>query len=99
MMDRQDQQDPASLSESGGHAAHRFRATLAQLDALALAALLRELGAVLYNRDILRWRVLTDISDELIDVATLAARARLTDRAIASPRKPRAALAVRARRK
>ena len=57
----------------------RFRALLAELDALCLAAMLPELGVVLYNREIVRWRVMMDISDELLDQALLPARARMTE--------------------
>lgn len=60
--------------------AYRLRQLLAALDALPLATLLRELGAVLYNREIRQWAVLTDIADELLDEATLAARRRLFER-------------------
>ena len=59
---------------------YRLRALLAALEDLSLAALLRELGTVLYNREIQRWAVLSDISDELIDQATLDARRRITER-------------------
>jgi hypothetical protein len=85
--------DPASLCEASGGTLVCFRTTMATLDTMALAALLRELGIVLYNREILRWRVLTDISDELIDVATLPARVRLTERLLVTP--PRKPLAKR----
>ena len=64
----------------------KLRATLADLDHLPLAALLRELGAILYNRDISQWKVLTDVSDELLDEATLEARKRMTERMIADQR-------------
>jgi hypothetical protein len=52
------------------------------LDALSLAGLLRELGAVLYNRQIREWRVVVDVSDQLLDAATLPARVRLTERLV-----------------
>lgn len=68
---------------------------LRELDPASFAALLRELAAEAYNRDISRYRVLLDISEELLDGATLAARERLADRwlgqkALSAPRKPRA---------
>jgi hypothetical protein len=71
--------ESAPLSCTSGEIT-RLRSTLGDLDTLPLAALLRELGVVLYNRDIVRWRALTDISDEMLDGATLAARSRLVAR-------------------
>ncbi|MGH7393371.1 MAG: hypothetical protein ACREM3_28540 [Candidatus Rokuibacteriota bacterium] len=62
---------------------------LQSLDGLALAALLRELGVELYRREIARWRVLTDISDELLDQLTFAARRKLITRVLDPPRKVR----------
>jgi hypothetical protein len=62
----------------------QLRALLTALDDPTIAALLREIGHVLYNREILRWRVLTDVSDELLDRATAPARIRLLDRALAA---------------
>jgi hypothetical protein len=53
---------------------HDFRALLRALDAVALAALLHELGFELYRREIARWRVLGELADELADQATFAAR-------------------------
>lgn len=70
-----------------------FRALLAALGPLPLAALLRELGVILFNREVIRWRVLVDISDELIDAEMLAVRERLIERVI--HRKPPAVLASR----
>ncbi len=60
------------------------RQALRVLEAPAMAALLRELGHELYNREILEWRVLTDISAELIDRATFAGRARLAEQWLAA---------------
>jgi len=70
-----------------------FRALLAALGPLPLAALLRELGVILFNREVIRWRVLVDISDELIDGEMLAVRERLIERVL--ERKPPAVLASR----
>jgi hypothetical protein len=39
---------------------------------------------VLYNREINRWRVVVDVSDELLDQALAPARARLTDKMLAA---------------
>lgn len=55
-----------------------LRDVLRKLDGAALAALLHELGFELYRREIARWRVLSDIADELMDQATFDARAKLT---------------------
>lgn len=60
----------------------KLRSTLKDLDVLPLAALLRELGAVLYNRDVSQYRALTDVSDELLDTVTLRARQALAGRAV-----------------
>lgn len=81
----------------------QLRAFLGAMESTALAALLRDMGIELYNREIREWRVLTEISDELLDRETVAARGRLVDRwlaglpvvqpppvALPSPRKPRA---------
>lgn len=70
-----------------------FRALLKALGPLPLAALLRELGAVLFNREVIRWRVLVDIADELVDAEMLAVRERLIERAL--ERKPPALLESR----
>jgi len=66
-----------------------FRRMLRELDMVSFAALLRELAVEIYNRDIRRYSVLIDITDEIIDQATLAARARITDRWILAGRGPR----------
>lgn len=71
--------DPLSISPITAPMVHELRAMLDDLDALCLAALLRELGRVLYNREIVRWRVVVDISDELLDDALAPARLRLTE--------------------
>jgi len=71
----------------------QLRTTLKHLHALSLAALLREVAAVLFNRSVNRWRVLVDISDELIDAEMLAVRERLIERVL--DQKPPAALPSR----
>jgi hypothetical protein len=58
---------------------------LRSLDALALAALLRELGVELYRREIARWRVLAELSDELIDSVTFSARRTLARYIVTTP--------------
>jgi hypothetical protein len=62
---------------------------------VGLAALLRELGRALYNREIHAWGVLVDISDELLERATASADQRLTDKWLKVPRKPPALMAAR----
>jgi hypothetical protein len=54
-----------------------FRSLLRRLDPTELAALLHELGFELYHREIARWRVLSDLADELMDRATYDARVTL----------------------
>src|SRR5438046_3123558 len=44
-----------------------FRRLLRSISDEEFAALLRELGVALYERDIRDWRVLSGISDELLD--------------------------------
>lgn len=68
---------------------HTFFDTIGDV---GLAALLRELGRALYNREIQAWRVLVDISDELLDRETYDAKARLTEKWL---RKPPALMASR----
>ena len=80
---------PAALAD--------FREALTKLQTLPLAALLRELGAVLYNREIAAWRVLVDVSDELIDHAMLEARARMTEQWLAQPYEPQRRVTPRMR--
>jgi hypothetical protein len=60
---------------------------LRSLDAAALAALLHELGFELYRRELTRWRVVTDLADELLDESMARARARMA-RALTRLRKP-----------
>jgi hypothetical protein len=57
---------------------------LVALDNLSLASLLHEIAPTLYNREVMRWRVLTDIRDELVDRETFAARDRLLARSLAT---------------
>jgi hypothetical protein len=54
-----------------------FRALLRRLDPAELTALLHELGFELYQREIARWRVVSDMADELLDRATYDARVTL----------------------
>lgn len=53
-------------------------------DVLRLEALLRELAAEAYNRNISRYGILVDISDELVDAVSFDARVRITDKWLAS---------------
>jgi hypothetical protein len=77
---------PADLMRLDG-----FRRFLRELDLVSFAALLREQAAELYNRNIRQYQVLIDVSDEMVDAATLPARARITDRWLLSGRVPRRA--------
>jgi hypothetical protein len=54
-----------------------LRRVLRSLDAPALAALLHELGFELYRRELSRWRVVSDLADELLDESMHQARVRL----------------------
>lgn len=63
-----------------------FRGILRALNASDVAALLRELGHELYQRELRSWRVLIDMSDELIDQETMAARQHTAQRLIAEER-------------
>ncbi len=66
---------------------------------LGLAALLRELGRALHNRDVLAWKVLVDVSDELLDRATADARRRIGERWLdKDTRKPLALMDARSAR-
>lgn len=58
---------------------------LRELDPVSFAALLRELATEAYNRNISRYGVLIDISDELIDAVTFDARVRITDKWLSTP--------------
>jgi hypothetical protein len=64
-----------------------LRALLRALDAAALAALLHELGFELYRRELSRWRVVSDLADELLDESMHEARVRLA-RTLTRLRKP-----------
>ena len=50
-----------------------------QLETLGLSALLKDAGRELFNRDIIRWREVADIANELLDRETLPARSRLVN--------------------
>jgi hypothetical protein len=63
---------------------------------LGMAAFLREAGRWLYNRDITQWRVLVDVSDELLERETFAAKERLLETWL---RKPLDKPALRAQRR
>jgi hypothetical protein len=74
-------------------ALHRW---LKSLELPALAVFVRELGMVLYERNVRRWRVLLDIAAELDDESLMAARraaaesfSRLVSPAPFRPRRPR----------
>lgn len=56
-----------------------FRRLLRSISNEEFAALLRELGVALYERDIREWRVLSGISDELLDRSTLKEREELAE--------------------
>ena len=62
-----------------------FRRLLSELDPASFAALLRELATEAYNRNISRYGVLVDISNELLDAVTFAARVRIVDKWLATP--------------
>jgi hypothetical protein len=68
-----------------------FLRFLRDLDLMSFAALLRLQAAELYNRDIRQYQVLIDISDEIVDASTVAARARIMDRWLMHGRVPRRA--------
>src|SRR5207247_8324221 len=50
-----------------------------QLETLGLSALLKDAGRELFNRDIIRWREVADIANELLDRETLPDRSRLVN--------------------
>ena len=50
-----------------------------QLGTLGLSALLKDAGRELFNRDIIRWREVADVANELLDRETLPARSRLVN--------------------
>lgn len=54
----------------------RVQGFLRALDALALAALLHEIGRRLYELDIRNWRALADMRDELVDRVTFTEKDR-----------------------
>ncbi len=56
-----------------------FRSVLRSLSEAGLAALLTELAFSLYEREITRWRVLTELADELMDRETFLARRHLDE--------------------
>src|SRR5215510_10399192 len=77
---------PAEVVDVQTAQVEAFRSFLHHLPPLMLSALLRELAVALYNSDIGvgRWRVLLDVSDELLDSATEAATIRLAEKFIAA---------------
>lgn len=64
-----------------------FRSMLRALSSGAMAALLTELAFQLYSRDIVRWRVLTELADELMDRETFLAKRHLNEAWLKSTRK------------
>jgi hypothetical protein len=63
----------------------RVQVFLRQLEPLALAALLRELGLRLYELEVRDWRALVTLSQEIIDQTTEPEKALLFERWLRKP--------------
>lgn len=66
----------------------RVQAFLRRLDDLSFAALLRELGHRLYEKDVREWRSMIDISDELVDRVTFSTKNHAFDLWLTRERQP-----------
>lgn len=57
------------------------------MSAASLSALLVEIGFECYRREVSRWRVLTELADELMDRETFLAKKHLDDAWLGGARK------------